>query len=182
MSGVGAHFDGVNLANVNVPRRCSRPGCPHFAVATLTYVYSDSTAVVIARRFPRAALLDLCLGHASRITAPRGWERMRHADRCRPIPMRTTSSPWPMRCVRVGYWEQRRRRLSSTRTAQCTQARRVPAFPPVLIARHLRVVGGDTCGFFPTPPTDQRLGWRDTKVPSLQEPPPCPGPPTRCAA
>ncbi|MBU3749318.1 MAG: DUF3499 family protein, partial [Mycobacterium sp.] len=31
---------------MNVARRCSRPGCPHCAVATLTFVYSDSTAVV----------------------------------------------------------------------------------------------------------------------------------------
>ena len=49
-------------------------------MATLTYVYSDSTAVVgplaIARE-PHS--WDLCIGHASRITAPRGWELMRHA-------------------------------------------------------------------------------------------------------
>ena len=49
-------------------------------MATLTYVYSDSTAVVgplaIARE-PHS--WDLCIGHASRITAPRGWEMMRHA-------------------------------------------------------------------------------------------------------
>jgi len=49
-------------------------------VATLTYVYSDSTAVVgplaIARE-PHS--WDLCVGHASRITAPLGWELMRHA-------------------------------------------------------------------------------------------------------
>lgn len=73
-------FDRDSLANVNVPRRCSRPGCPLYAVATLTYVYSDSTAVVgplaIARE-PHS--WDLCIGHASRITAPRGWEMMRHA-------------------------------------------------------------------------------------------------------
>ncbi|HCA52527.1 MAG TPA: DUF3499 domain-containing protein [Mycobacterium sp.] len=69
---------------MNVPRRCSRPGCPHFAVATLTYVYSDSTAVVgplAVSREPHS--WDLCLGHASRITAPRGWELMRHAG---PLP------------------------------------------------------------------------------------------------
>src|SRR5688500_8468015 len=35
-----------SLPFVNVPRRCCRPGCPHYAVATLTFVYSDSTAVV----------------------------------------------------------------------------------------------------------------------------------------
>ncbi|HOB50152.1 MAG TPA: DUF3499 domain-containing protein [Mycobacterium sp.] len=70
---------------MNVPRRCSRPGCPHFAVATLTYVYQDSTAVVgplATVREPHT--WDLCLGHASRITAPRGWELVRHAA---PLPV-----------------------------------------------------------------------------------------------
>jgi hypothetical protein len=49
-------------------------------VATLTYVYSDSTAVVgplATVREPHT--WDLCLGHATRITAPRGWELVRHA-------------------------------------------------------------------------------------------------------
>ncbi len=69
---------------MNVPRRCCRPGCPHYAVATLTFVYSDSTAVV----GPLATVSephswDLCVGHGSRITAPRGWELVRHAG---PLP------------------------------------------------------------------------------------------------
>ncbi len=49
-------------------------------MATLTYVYSDSTAVVgplATAREPHS--WDLCLGHANRITAPRGWELVRHA-------------------------------------------------------------------------------------------------------
>ena len=85
MSGASAVFARDNLTDVNVPRRCSRPGCPHFAVATLTYVYSDSTAVVgplATVREPHT--WDLCLGHASRITAPRGWELVRHAA---PLPV-----------------------------------------------------------------------------------------------
>jgi len=53
-------------------------------VATLTFVYSDSTAVV----GPLATVSephswDLCVAHASRITAPRGWELVRHAG---PLP------------------------------------------------------------------------------------------------
>ncbi len=49
-------------------------------MATLTYVYSDSTAVV----GPLATVdephsWDLCDAHASRITAPKGWELVRHA-------------------------------------------------------------------------------------------------------
>lgn len=53
-------------------------------MATLTFVYSDSTAVV----GPLATVSephswDLCVLHAGRITAPRGWELVRHAG---PLP------------------------------------------------------------------------------------------------
>ncbi|WP_293053054.1 DUF3499 domain-containing protein [Mycobacterium sp.] len=64
---------------MNVPRRCCRPGCQHYAVATLTFVYSDSTAVIgplATAREPHS--WDLCVSHAGRITAPRGWELVRH--------------------------------------------------------------------------------------------------------
>ena len=84
MSGVAAAFPHDSLSLVNVPRRCCRPGCPHYAVATLTFVYSDSTAVVgplATAREPHS--WDLCVGHASRITAPRGWDLVRHAG---PLP------------------------------------------------------------------------------------------------
>ena len=62
-------------------RRCSRPACPNRAVATLTYVYADSTAVVgplAVAGDPHS--WDLCALHALRITAPRGWELVRHPD------------------------------------------------------------------------------------------------------
>lgn len=65
---------------MNVPRRCSRPGCAHYAVATLTFVYADSTAVVgplATVREPHS--WDLCLSHGSRITAPLGWDMVRHS-------------------------------------------------------------------------------------------------------
>jgi hypothetical protein len=53
-------------------------------VATLTFVYSDSTAVVgPLATVPEPHSWDLCVGHASRITAPRGWELVRHAG---PLP------------------------------------------------------------------------------------------------
>jgi Protein of unknown function (DUF3499) len=53
-------------------------------VATLTFVYSDSTAVIgplATAREPHS--WDLCVSHAGRITAPRGWELVRHAG---PLP------------------------------------------------------------------------------------------------
>ena len=69
---------------MNVPRRCCRPGCPNYAVATLTFVYSDSTAVVgPLATAPEPHSWDLCVAHAGRITAPRGWELVRHAG---PLP------------------------------------------------------------------------------------------------
>ena len=53
-------------------------------MATLTFVYMDSTAVVgplATVREPHS--WDLCVLHAGRITAPRGWELVRHAG---PLP------------------------------------------------------------------------------------------------
>jgi hypothetical protein len=49
-------------------------------VATLTYVYSDSTAVVgPLATFAEPHSYDLCEEHAVRLTVPRGWEVVRHA-------------------------------------------------------------------------------------------------------
>jgi Protein of unknown function (DUF3499) len=60
-------------------RSCSRSGCARSAVATLTYVYSDSTAVVgPLASFAEPHSYDLCEEHAVRLTVPRGWEVMRH--------------------------------------------------------------------------------------------------------
>lgn len=59
-------------------RQCSRTACSKEAVATLTYVYSDSTAVLgplAVSAEPHS--YDLCQSHASRLTAPRGWEVVR---------------------------------------------------------------------------------------------------------
>jgi Protein of unknown function (DUF3499) len=53
-------------------------------VATLTFVYSDSTAVVgPLATAPEPHSWDLCVSHAGRITAPRGWDLVRHAG---PLP------------------------------------------------------------------------------------------------
>ncbi len=59
-------------------RRCSRTACAHSAVATLTYVYSDSTAVLgPLALYAEPHTYDLCSAHAERLTAPRGWEVVR---------------------------------------------------------------------------------------------------------
>ncbi len=60
-------------------RRCSRSACALPAVATLTYVYADSTAVVgPLATFAEPHTYDLCEAHGQRLTAPRGWEVVRH--------------------------------------------------------------------------------------------------------
>jgi hypothetical protein len=63
---------------VSPSRRCSRTACHDAAVATLTYVYAESQAVVgplAAAHEPHQ--YDLCDTHATRLTAPRGWEVVR---------------------------------------------------------------------------------------------------------
>ncbi len=47
-------------------------------MATLTYVYADSTAVVgPLAAYAEPHCYDLCEVHAARLTAPRGWEVVR---------------------------------------------------------------------------------------------------------
>lgn len=61
-------------------RRCSRTACNRAAVATLTYVYSDSTAVLgPLATYAEPHCYDLCEVHGDRLTAPRGWEIVRLA-------------------------------------------------------------------------------------------------------
>ncbi|MFD6419178.1 DUF3499 domain-containing protein [Streptomyces sp. NPDC060194] len=66
-------------------RRCSRTACGRPAVATLTYVYADSTAVLgPLATYAEPHCYDLCAEHAGRLTAPRGWEVVRLADATAP--------------------------------------------------------------------------------------------------
>ena len=61
-------------------RRCSRTACNRTAVATLTYVYADSTAVLgPLATYAEPHCYDLCEVHGDRLTAPRGWEIVRLA-------------------------------------------------------------------------------------------------------
>jgi hypothetical protein len=61
-------------------RRCSRTACPKAAIATLTYVYRDQTAVVgPLATYAEPHTYDLCVDHADGLTAPRGWEIVRLA-------------------------------------------------------------------------------------------------------
>ncbi|MDK1475723.1 DUF3499 domain-containing protein [Streptomyces sp. 549] len=65
---------------VSPVRRCSRTACGRPAVATLTYVYADSTAVLgPLATYAEPHCYDLCSEHSARLTAPRGWDVVRLA-------------------------------------------------------------------------------------------------------
>ena len=60
---------------MNPARKCSRPMCDNLAIATLTYVYADSTAVLgPLATFAEPHCYDLCENHSRRLVPPRGWE------------------------------------------------------------------------------------------------------------
>jgi hypothetical protein len=76
---------------VSPVRRCSRSACSLPAVATLTYVYADSTAVVgPLATHAEPHCYDLCEAHAGRLTAPRGWEVVRHEPDASALAPRTS--------------------------------------------------------------------------------------------
>src|SRR5687768_2579909 len=80
MRGASREARAVRGAVMTPVRRCSRTACAAPAVATLTYVYADRAAVVgplAVHAEPHC--YDLCEDHANRLTAPRGWEVVRHA-------------------------------------------------------------------------------------------------------
>jgi hypothetical protein len=63
---------------VSLARRCSRTPCGRPAVATLTYVYADQTAVLgPLSTYAEPHAYDLCELHSERLSAPRGWAVMR---------------------------------------------------------------------------------------------------------
>jgi len=59
-------------------RPCSKVACNNDAVATLTYVYADSMAVLgqlSQKSEPHS--YDLCEKHADRLSVPQGWQVIR---------------------------------------------------------------------------------------------------------
>jgi hypothetical protein len=65
---------------VGLTRQCSKTGCRRSAVATLTYVYADQTAVLgPLATYAEPHTYDLCGQHADRMTVPRGWDVVRLA-------------------------------------------------------------------------------------------------------
>jgi hypothetical protein len=61
-------------------RTCSKVACPRDAVATLTYDYADSMVVLGPLSVtPEPHTYDLCAIHAERLSAPQGWQIVRHS-------------------------------------------------------------------------------------------------------
>ena len=61
-------------------RRCTRTACVRSAIATLTFVYSDQTAVLGPLAvYAEPHSYDLCEGHSDRLSVPVGWEVLRLA-------------------------------------------------------------------------------------------------------
>jgi len=60
-------------------RRCTKSECREIAVRTLTYIYSDSTAVLgPLSTFAEPHAFDLCQSHSERLTLPQGWTSIFH--------------------------------------------------------------------------------------------------------
>lgn len=65
---------------MRLKRQCSRTACNTAAVATLTFVQADGTAVVgPLATYAEPHTYDLCADHAARLTVPRGWTVVRLA-------------------------------------------------------------------------------------------------------
>lgn len=59
-------------------RQCSKTACVSPATSTLTYVYAEQTAVMgPLATYAEPHSYDLCEEHATRLTAPRGWDVVR---------------------------------------------------------------------------------------------------------
>lgn len=62
-------------------RRCSKTACTRPAIATLTYVYADQTAVLgPLATYAEPHTYDLCADHSRTLSAPRGWDIVRLAS------------------------------------------------------------------------------------------------------
>ncbi|HEY5249318.1 MAG TPA: DUF3499 domain-containing protein [Dermatophilaceae bacterium] len=63
---------------MSLSRQCSRTACSGGAMATLTYVYSEQTAVLgPLATYAEPHTYDLCVVHAKGLTVPRGWDVIR---------------------------------------------------------------------------------------------------------
>lgn len=114
-------------------------------MATLTYVYADSTVVLgplATHAEPHS--YDLCADHAERLTAPRGWDIVRLQGHFEPAP--------PSSDDLLALADAVREASRTPPPSQLPAARRVGSPAPVTESRpvptsgrrgHLRVIRGD---------------------------------------
>lgn len=117
-------------------------------MATLTYVYADSTAVLgplATQAEPHS--YDLCAAHAERLTAPRGWEVVRLASEF--VPARPSADDLDALAEAVREASQSRPAASRPAarpgaTAPAPVTHRLPEMAPEVARRgHLRVLRGE---------------------------------------
>jgi len=124
---------------VGLSRQCSKTGCTGGAVATLTYVYGDSTVVLgPLATYAEPHTYDLCSQHAEGLTVPRGWEVVRLSGDYVPSPPTTDDLLALADAVREAG---RPRECAAVEVAR-TQAQREAATGAVEVGRrgHLRVL------------------------------------------
>ncbi|MET9430150.1 MULTISPECIES: DUF3499 domain-containing protein [unclassified Streptomyces] len=125
---------------VSPVRRCSRTACGRPAVATLTYVYADSTAVLgPLATYAEPHCYDLCAEHSERLTAPRGWEVVRLSDGSAPARPSGDDLEALANAVREAARPQERERAAQAQAGGKPGGR---AGDPVEVGRrgHLRVL------------------------------------------
>jgi len=124
---------------VGLSRQCSKTGCTGAAVATLTYVYRDSTVVLgPLATYAEPHTYDLCAQHAEGLTVPRGWEVVRLSGNYVPPPPTTDDLLALADAVR----EAGQPRRSAVVEVARTQAQREADTGAVEVGRrgHLRVL------------------------------------------
>ncbi|HLS24703.1 MAG TPA: DUF3499 domain-containing protein [Beutenbergiaceae bacterium] len=129
---------------MRVRRQCSRSTCSGAAVATLTYVYADSTAVLgplATHAEPHS--YDLCLTHAERLTVPQGWDVVQLATEFEPAPPSDDDLLALANAVREASRAQPPPTAPAARTAAAPAPITQPR-PPAESGRrgHLRVIRG----------------------------------------
>ena len=115
-------------------------------MATLTYVYADSTAVLgplATHSEPHS--YDLCKVHAERLTAPRGWEVVRLATEFLPAPPSSDDIEALANAVREASHARPGPSLPATRPGSAAPAPVTHRLPEPEITRrgHLRVLRGE---------------------------------------
>jgi hypothetical protein len=107
-------------------------------VATLTYVYADSTAVLgPLASFPEPHCYDLCSNHAEGLTAPRGWQVVRLSP---PESGRRTPSSDDLEALANAVREAARAPLTGPEAEQTRRDRPAAHNDPPPRRGHLRAV------------------------------------------